>query len=379
MEQKYLFLGFALSLGLSFYAGAVHAFVVMTGDEITVPKSEVVDDTLLAAGQSITVDADINGDLICAGQNVNINGNVNGDVLCAAQNITVKGSIAGSVRGLGQTVKIEGPVAKNISVAGQTVSADSLIEGEMAFAAQQASIGGDIKKDVAGVADSMTVSGVIDGNTQFAGDNLTLKNGGAMGGRLDYTSDNEAAREENFVVAGAVTRHDPPKKEIGKNISPVQKSTGEMMTEKIQSLILNLAVALLLVFFFKKFITKSTDAIMAKTGRSFAWGLLILIAGPLLIISLFLTLIGIPLAVIALLLYIAAIFVSRLLAAIAAGRIIVKKIWKDRPESLYLSAIVGVAVFWILFALPVIGWIVSAAAMVWGLGGIFYLFKKSRI
>ncbi len=379
MGQKCLFLSFALCLCALLFAGnSAQAFVIKTGDEITIAKDEAISETLLAAGQSVTIDADVDGDIICAGQNININGNVSGDVLCAGQNITISGSVIGNVRGAAQAVKIEGPVAKNITVAAQTLSAASSIEGEMAFAAQRASIGGEIKKDVAGMGDSITIGGIIGGDAQLQSGSLTLKNGGGIGGSLNYISDRDAAREDGFAMGAGITRHNPSQKDIAQ-IAPPAKTMGEAAADKIGELVLNLVVALLLVFFFKKFIVKSTDAITAKTGRAFGWGLLLLVAGPLLIISLFLTLIGIPLALIVLILYIIALFVSRILAAIAAGRIISAKIWKNQNQSLYPAAAIGVVVFWILFSLPVIGWIISAAAMIWGFGGIWYIFKKSPI
>jgi uncharacterized membrane protein len=103
-----------------------------------------------------------------------------------------------------------------------------------------------------------------------------------------------------------------------------------------------------------------------------------MIAVPIAAIALAITIIGIPVAILAVLLFIAALFLSRVLAALAVGRKITKDYWKSKQDSPAAQALVGVAVLWILFAIPVIGGIFSFAAIVWGLGGMRYLFSKNK-
>jgi len=379
MDTKRLFAHFFfavfLILNFAFPKDAL-AFTAKTGSQVIVPKGETVNGTLLASGERIVIDGDIKGDIICAGQNVDINGAVDGDIICAGQNITIAGAVSGSVRCVGQIVKISGAVGRNVTVAAQTISADSAIAGEMLFAGRQADIGGRIGSDIAGAGNEISINGDIAGNADFHDKNLTLRKDSRIGGELNYTSDNELSNQGGQVLGG-VNRTVPAVKD-GAAFPKAQKTVWQDVADKAIGFIINLAVALALVFLFKNFTSKISGAILEKPGRSFGWGLIIMIAVPIAAIALAITIIGIPVAMLAVLLFVAALFLSRILAAIAVGRKIAKDYWKSKQDSPVVHALVGVAVLWVLFAIPVIGGIFSFAAIVWGLGGMRYLFAKNK-
>ena len=60
-------------------------------DFITVPASETIDDTLLAAGNTVRVEGVINGDLLAFAQTVEVRGTVKGDMVSFAKRIVVSG------------------------------------------------------------------------------------------------------------------------------------------------------------------------------------------------------------------------------------------------------------------------------------------------
>ena len=379
MNTKHL-IGYSFFAAFSILAvafpNAAAAFVIRTGDQVIVPKGETINETLLVAGQSVTIDGDVKGDVICAGQNIDINGLVEGDVICAGQNITVANAVSGSVRAAGQTLKINGAVGRNVTVAGQSISAGSTIAGEMFFAGQQAIINGRVEKNVAGAADSITINGQIAGNADFKDNKLALQDGGRIAGALNYASANELTGQSNQVLGG-IKRTIPQEKDrfmAGKT----QKSVEQKIGDKITDLAVNLALALALMFFFKDFTQKLSAALLEKPVRSLGWGFVILAIVPLIAAVLVLTIIGIPVAIIMVLLYLAALFLSRLFAAVAVGRKITQSYWKNKQESRFVHAVIGVIVLWVLFAIPVVGGILSFGAMVWGLGGLRYAFSKNK-
>ncbi len=351
-------------------AGSAHAFMVRTGSQVTVPKGEAVNETLIVSGQAVAVDADVNGDIICAGQIVTISGNVNGDVLCVGQNVTIANSVGGSVRVAGQSVQLNGSIGRNVTAAGQTVALNSAVGEEMLFAAESAAINGQIAKSIAGAASSINVNAKIGGNAQFYDANLTLQKDAAIGGSLVYTSNNDAVREDGAQVGGSVTRNMPPAPKRQ------QKSAQMEFWGWLAKLIVYLIVALILARFFKGSTLKAVDAMLAKPWRSLGWGALILILAPIIAVAFAITLVGVPVALLLIVLLFAAIFFSRIFAAIAAARWFTRRFWKSRQESLVIQALVGVVALWVFFAIPDIGGIFSLAAVVWGLGGINYLFRR---
>src|SRR5476649_1675770 len=96
--------GLALALVIP---GAAIASSSAAKDNVTLAKGDNRTGTFYAAGQTVTVDGNVDGDVVCAGQSVIINGSVNGDVLCAGQEVTINGSVSGSVRVVGQLVRSE--------------------------------------------------------------------------------------------------------------------------------------------------------------------------------------------------------------------------------------------------------------------------------
>ncbi len=60
------------------------------------------------------------------------------------------------------------------------------------------------------------------------------------------------------------------------------------------------------------------------------------------------------------------------------GQRLVERFWKDKKDSLVWSSVVGVPVSWIVFGIPVLGWLFSLVAIWWGLGGTFLNLKAKK-
>ena len=109
-------------------------------------------------------------------------------------------------------------------------------------------------------------------------------------------------------------------------------------------------------------------------------GIIIMILAPIAIIALFATLIGIPLSLIILAFWIIAMFTSKIIVSILAGRYILtnwKKDAKKKKEPKLLWAMVlGTIVTCILYSIPVLGWLLALISMWWGIGGLWLHFKK---
>jgi anti-sigma factor RsiW len=82
-----------------------HAFEIRRNTGlVTVEAGETIDDTLLAAGETVSIDGNINGDLLAFGRSVTVRGNVTGDLITGGETISVEGTIGGNVIGGGRGV-----------------------------------------------------------------------------------------------------------------------------------------------------------------------------------------------------------------------------------------------------------------------------------
>jgi len=359
---------------------AASAYSVRKGDSIYVPKGEVVQGNLYAAGSNLTIEGKVTGDVICVGQTVNITGEVAGDVICGAQSINVSGKIGGSLRAAGNSINLNGQVSRNAMVFGATVvtSASSTVGWDFLTYAGALDLRGAIGRDLSGGGSKANLAGPIGGNVKldFGGKNkndqpLTIAGTAKINGSLTYAATNNANIETGAAIKGQ-TVHNLPKVTASKTSLP---NSGWLWGELI-AIFSALIIGLVLISFWKEYILKITDLMLNKIGSSFGWGILALLLTPIIIIILLITIIGIPLSLILLALWLIALYVSKILVGILVGRSLLTNLWQKQKDSLILAMIIGTIISYIIFAIPFIGSFVALLAMLWGLGGIILALKK---
>ncbi|HEY7515479.1 MAG TPA: zf-HC2 domain-containing protein, partial [Vicinamibacteria bacterium] len=79
-------------------------------ESIVVRAGETVDDSLLAAGETVSVDGVVTGNLVACARRVTVRGSVQGDLIVAAQEVDLDGTVEGNVMGFAQELKQRGRV-----------------------------------------------------------------------------------------------------------------------------------------------------------------------------------------------------------------------------------------------------------------------------
>lgn len=121
-----------------------------------------------------------------------------------------------------------------------------------------------------------------------------------------------------------------PKVQEKKDSLSAQKS----YISSLKTFVIYLIIALLASLFMEKRLVRATDSMLTRFWPATGIGTTVLLLTPSVILTLVLTIIGIPLSVLVLAAYIFAIFVSRIFTAIALGKKITDKYWKDKKDSL---------------------------------------------
>ncbi len=369
---------------------ATHAFMTKAADSVYIGADETVDGNLYAAGNNITIDGTITGDVICAAQTVNINGSVAGDVICAAQSLNLQGKIGGSARVAGNTVNLNGPVARGVQAFGAnvTLGKNAAVGWGMLIACGTAEIRGKIGGDLYGAAGNAIIDGDIAKNVRLRLENnikgekrgfgfeadtssLTVTDNAKVGGDLVYTAPNAAAIASSSSIAGVVTH----------NLPKVKKARGGFgagyFLGRLFSIFAALVVGLVLISLWSGQIRTLTDRMLKRPAPAVGWGIVVMFITPILALILLITLIGIPLAFILMALWLIALYASKILVGILAGRWLLNKTIKNKSkDSLIWAMIAGIVITWIIYSIPIIGWLLALAAMWWGLGGLWLYFKK---
>lgn len=368
---------------------AVLAFEVKTGNSVFVPSEQVIEGNLYAGASTLTIDGTINGDVICAAQSVTVNGKVAGDVICGAQTVIINGEIGGSVRAVGNTINLNGPIARNVQALGASISlgTGATVGWDMFLAGAIGEIRGKIGGDLHGGVASIIIAGEVNKNVRLRLDNnaknppkemifangdkpVTITETAVIGGDVIYSAREDAAIAEGASITGEITRNEP--KAADKRDFTIFKTWGKLI-----SFFAALVVGLVLISLWRQPTKDLTERMLKRITPAIGWGAVIMFIGPIIVILLLITLIGIPLALIMFALWLIALYLSKILVGIVIGRSLIEKLWPKKKNSLIWAMLIGVAIVSLICWLPFIGWILCLIALWWGLGGIWLHFKKA--
>ena len=374
---------FALLLIAPFCA---KAYEVKTANSVYIGKDEVISGNLYTAGSNITIDGKINGDIFCAAQTVIINGPVTGDIFCAAQAININGEVGGSVRVAGSSLNINGKIGHNVMAAGASIilSKSAQVGWDMLVGGAFVDIRGKINGDLHGGGSNVTVAGEIGKNIRlrldrnpkmqnngidFSNDNgLVISKEAIIGGNVIYTDGLDAKIDNGAKIKGEVTHNLP--KQIEK-----KQMAAFWAWSKIIGFFSALVIGLVLITIGKKQILDLCKILAEKAWPSIGWGAVVLFIGPIIVIILLITIIGIPLALISFAFWLIAIYIAKIMAGIFIGQSFIAKVIPKQKDSLIWAMIIGIFILYLLISIPFIGGLISFLAVLWGIGGIFIYLK----
>lgn len=334
--------------------------------QVVLAKDAIRNSDYFASGNTVTISGTVDGDVYAAGGTVLIDGVVHGDVIAGGGTVTIAGTVAQDVRVGGGTVTISGKVGRNVTVGGGSVSitSDANIAGSIVAGGGQVSVSGPVGKDVIAGAGQLTLGSTIGGNVKAGTGQLTLHPGVRVGGDLTYWSKNEAAVQEGALVTGRVTHNLPSQR----GVSP-QKAAGALagawLAAKIVSLLSALLVGIVFIKLTPVFTKRVANTIIARPWPSLGVGFLAVAALPFAFILLLMTIIGIPFAFMGVFAFLMLAYFAKIFVAIALGQWVVRYI--NRKGDVW-ALVAGLLVYALLTLLPLIGWLVTLATVLFGVG-----------
>src|SRR5438132_1588386 len=155
-------------------------------DFVTVAANEIVDDTLLAAGNTVRMEGVVNGDLLAFGRTLEVRGTVKGDLVSFAKRTVVSGTVEGSIYNLSESLDLDGQLGHSIYGWMQSLRVDTRghVGDGILVGAGDISLEGDVKRSATIFASNADVSGTIGRDLTMAGGSLTLTNTARVGGNL---------------------------------------------------------------------------------------------------------------------------------------------------------------------------------------------------
>ncbi|MBM3134449.1 MAG: hypothetical protein FJZ89_04005 [Chloroflexi bacterium] len=385
MRRLLAALGIAL-LCLMLTAPAAWAGEFKGGSSVTVGRDQVINDDFYAAGGTITIDGTINGDVIATGGTMVINGNVNGNVIAAGGQLTIAGKVAQSVRMAGGVLAVNGQVGRDVVLAGAnaTIGSQAVIGGDVVLGAGTANVGGSIGKRFLGGGGDVTFDAVTKGNVEVSAENLTIAPAAKIGGNLIYTTARELPATVKSQVTGDMI-HRLPEVQAGERGRLVVRgpSLFDVFVGKLLGWLRAFLLGAALLLLWPKRTSAVTAMLQARPWWSLGWGVLLLLLTPLAILIVCLTVIGLPIGLIGLALYLAMLYASQIFVGLWLGRWVLAWLqrtakWTQVPGFDFWALAIGLAIIWIVRALPIPLWsvLLGLAIIFFGLGALWLTWQR---
>ncbi len=353
---SYFFLFFSLfALPLSLFAKEE-----IETKQVKVSVDQTINHNYYVAGENIEIYGTINGDLFLAGENILIDSaNINGDVFVVAKNVDIKGNVKGNVRAIvGEKLNLTADVERNVSFAGKDLSLANTnsIKGHLSVWAEKVDLQGGLVGNLEGSMQTLVLNNSIGGSAnlylwQAQDNNWQISETAKINGDVNY----HALQEKNFFkpeqVAGSINFTKLDKNQNSKSITDILWT----MVLKFFSL---LVAGMLALYFFKSFFHSAMAKVQAKPWQLILWGLLFLLAGPLVLFLVAMTIIGLPVAVIALVLWVIMLYMAQVVSAWLIGWWLKHKFFKEKNWTDLSVLAFGILVLIILCKIPVLGWLV---------------------
>jgi cytoskeletal protein CcmA (bactofilin family)/predicted anti-sigma-YlaC factor YlaD len=331
---------------ITVFSSSSYGLDIRSSDKpVTVPSGETVDDTLVAAGESVVVDGTVTGDLITFARQVTIRGRVKGNVISFAQHVELEGTVEGSVFGFAQSLDTRGHVGRNVYAFAQTadMARDSRIAENATIFAAESTIEGTIGRDAYARAASIQIS-------------APARINGSLRARVGRP---ESVRiEPGAVIAGKTdVQSTGPRPSKYSRLSFYVWQTIWLAGAFLSGLLLFWVVPAL-----SRMSLATTRDLLASAGVGF----MVLVGMPIAAVIAAVTLIGLPLGLIALACWLVAIYFAKIIVAGFLGRSLLEK--SDTHASTALVLLAGLVPIFIAINLPYVGGLVNFLLIVLGLG-----------
>jgi cytoskeletal protein CcmA (bactofilin family) len=372
--------GFAVLLPLLLIpVFSASAFDARTGNYLSVPGGEVIDEDLFLAGETVRIDGRVNGDLYVAAKTVIITGFIRDGVTVFGNTVVISGRVGNGVLAACQDLEIGGEVKGNVKAFCRVFSLETgaQLEGDLVVAGQRVVISAPVQGYVLGAGSLISVRSSVRNDALFAVRSLSLEQGARIGGDLLYISEKKASISPAVEIAGRVVHRVPEFRDRVKKVFPFFILAGVLA--KILSFIMMAVVGLAFALIAPKWMFRLSEAIKLHPGPSAGWGALLLFGVPIAISIAFTTVVGISLAMMAASAYYLALYLAQIITALLIGRLVLGMRGQGAHRGhLFGAFVLGLFLIRLVRFIPGIGMFVWMATALFGLGAFIVERTKLR-
>jgi cytoskeletal protein CcmA (bactofilin family) len=371
------------------------AIVTRTSATLTVPSSETVTDTFFGSGNNVGLSGHFMGDTFVAGGSVIVDGVVERNLIVIGGRVVIDGTVHGALVVAGGTVELRpgSRIEGNTYVSGAQVTMGGNTDGDafvaggqvtldrsgavgqsLATAAGNALVDGRIARDLLAYGARLVLTGEVDGSVRAQVDGLTIAPGAQVGGNVQYESRQQATIATG-TVSGTVTRIEPVEPA---QASPYAAVIGALITW-LQGLVGLLLFGLTMMLIAPGLLTRSERRIETEPWRTLGVGAIATLAAPvaagvMLFLGWFVGGWWIGVFILGGLVF--GLVLGYVVTATFVARWLLERTGSDHNHPMLTMAL-GVVLVDFVSSIPFVGWVVAAAAAVFGIGAVIgHLFSR---
>jgi len=400
--------------------GTINGILFASGQTVTLNGTVSGDAFLMGETIIVSNSAVVDGNLVLAGADITMNGSVSGSVF--------GGSAA-------MVLEKDADVGRNFYYGGFSLSTEegSVVGKDLFSGNYQSLLSGEIERDLKVGAGAVELNGTVGRNAVLeVGDEqapegsmewlqfnpylsqyvpvvvepgIRVTDSASIEGKLTYTSSVQTSAMEN-IATGAVIYQTPVPydgssvrsnysadevQQFSRNFPNFIWRTAAMKVAR--NFIKLMALGAFVLWLLRKYFKKIVDASYKEPLKAMGWGFVVIAVGFLsaLIVPLVFIMVGVIIGFVSLgsLLYIwfglvgltcllayamflfAVFTLSKLIAAFMFGKWIMKTVFKETEEKVWLNLLIGVFLYVIIRAIPFIGWLAALDAILIGAGAFW--------
>jgi len=339
---------------------------VQRGAEVTVNFNETLTDDAYLIASTVEFRGTASKNVSIVAFQAKVPGTIRGSLDILAGQADISGRIDDTLRIAGGDVTITGTIGGDVMVLGGKVNIPSRasIAGDLILAGGQADVRGTVTGDVLGNTGALILAGKIQGNVDIATNQIDVRDTARITGNLTLQGSTPGTISDRAQITGSIER---PTRNPWDSLLARDGLLGPVM-RALWSLVAGVALVLLTPVLAERITSQANRPLRAAIA-----GIAGLIAVPVLVLLLVVSLVGIPVGLILLGVYLAALYLSQVAAGMAIGRFILPRSWHDGSRGFLLLAMtLGVIILVAVRLVPVpwVSTVASTVVTIWGFGAL---------
>jgi predicted acyltransferase (DUF342 family) len=338
------------------------------GNTGTLPFGQKVEGNYFSIGSNVELSGTVIGDAYLMGSQVFVDGRVQGDLLVIGGNVDISGDVSGNIRLIGGQVSISGRVGRNVTLlAGNALlSSVGKIEGAIVCAGGNVELGSWIGGEASIAASHLRVSSSIGKDLDAYVGEMRLTSRARIGGDVEYKSNETAIVDEGAVIKGELIHRSSLVHGLleGKWLHVLL--IGSKIAATLMNFLYTFVIGWIVLKIFPRKLTGALYALQTTPWKALAFGLMVLVLLPLVSLILLMTVLGAPFALTLIALNIVAFYTAKIFCIFWASNHLFMRIGlkPNRLSTFFL----GLILYFLLLPIPIFGFLLSWASMIFGMG-----------